>query len=51
MEMGVLVHPQLGLRFDAALLGAFFLRKTALLKKNMIFNDLSMIFHKNGPNN
>ena len=24
MEMGVLVHPQLGLRFGAALPGAFF---------------------------
>ena len=34
MEMGVLVHPQLGLRFGAALPGAFFLRKTALKKKH-----------------
>ena len=36
MEMGVLVHPQLGLRFGAALPGASFIRKTALLRKNMI---------------
>ena len=43
MEMGVLVHPQLGLRFGAALPGA--LRKKALLRKNMIFNDFQMIFH------
>ena len=50
MEMGVLVHPQLGLRFGAALPGAFFRRKTALLRKNMIFADFSMIFHQNGPN-
>ena len=50
MEMGVLVHPQLGLRFGAALPGAFFfLRKTALLTKNMFFVDFSMIFHQNGP--
>ena len=50
MKMGVLVHPQLGLRFGAALPGAFFLRKTALLRKNMIFNDFQMIFHQNEPN-
>ena len=39
MEIGVLVHPQLGLRFGAALPGAFFSRKITLLKKNMIFDD------------
>ena len=50
MEMGVLVHPQLGLRFGAALPGAFFHRKTSLLRKNMIFDDFQMIFHQNGPN-
>ena len=50
MEMRVLVHPQLGLRFGAALPGAFFLRKIELLRKNMIFHDFQMIFHKNGPN-
>ena len=45
MEMGVLVHPQLGLRFGAALPGAFLRRKTALLRKNMIFDDFQIIFH------
>ena len=46
MEMGVLVHPQLGLRFGAALPVAFFRRKTALLKKQkMIVDDFHMIFH------
>ena len=50
MEMRVLVHPQLGLRFGAALPGAFFVRKTAILNKNMIFADFQMIFHQNGPN-
>ena len=50
MEMGVLVHPQLGLRFGAALPGFFFRRKTALFRKNMIFEDFQMIFHENGPN-
>ena len=49
--MGVLVHPQLGLRFGAALPGAFFFsRKTALFRKNLIFDDFQMIFHQNGPN-
>ena len=47
---GVLVHPQLGLRFGAALPGAFFLRKTALFVNNMICYDFQMIFHQNGPN-
>ena len=52
VEMGVLVHPQLGLRFGAAPPGAFFLRKIACTfkKKNMIFDDFQMIFNKNGPN-
>ena len=50
MEMGVLVHPQLGLRFGAALPGAFFSQKNSTLTKNMIFDDFQMIFHKNGPN-
>ena len=41
MKMRVLVHPQLGLRFGAALPGfVFFLRKTTLVRKNMIFDDL-----------
>ena len=35
--MGVLVHPQLGVRFGAALPEAFFLRKTTHLKKKVIF--------------
>ena len=35
MDMGVLVHPQLGLRFGAALPGAFFSEKnTTFAKKN-----------------
>ena len=50
MEMEVLVHPQLGLRFGAALPGAFFRRKIALLRKDMIFHDFQMIFRENGPN-
>ena len=50
MEMGVLVHPQLGLRFGAALPRAFFFRKTALLRKNLIFLDFSMIFYQNEHN-
>ena len=50
MEMGVLVHPQLGLRFGAALPGAFFLVKTSLFRKNTIVDDFQMIFHQNGPN-
>ena len=50
MEIGVLVHPQLGLRFGAALPGAFFRRKTQLCEKNIIFDDFSMIVHQNEPN-
>ena len=50
MELDVLVHPQLGLRFGAALPGASFQRKIALLIKNMIFEHFQMIFHQNGPN-
>ena len=50
MKIVVLVHPQLGLRFGAALPGAFFYRKTTLFRKNMIFNDFQMLFHKNRPN-
>ena len=50
MKMEVLVHPQLGLRFGAALPGFFFFRETALLRKNMIFDDFQMIFDQNGPN-
>ena len=45
LETGVLVHPQLGLRFGAALPGLFFSRKTTLLRKNMIFDAFCMIFH------
>ena len=46
MEMGVLVHPQLGLRFGAALPGAFlFWEKTALFTNKHYFlwfsNDFS----------
>ena len=50
MEMGVLVHPQLCDLCGAALPGAFFLRKTPLSRKNMIFYDFQMIFDQNGPN-
>ena len=50
MKMGVLVHPQLGLRFGAALPGAFLIGKTALFIKNMILYDFQMIFNQNGPN-
>ena len=51
MEMGVLVHPQLGLRFGAALPGAFFYQKNSTFeKKNMIFYDFQMFFHQNGAN-
>ena len=50
MEIGVLVHPQLGLRFGAALPGAFFSGENKLLRKNMIFDDFQMILHQNGPN-
>ena len=50
MEVLVLVHPQLGLRFGAALPGPFFVRKTRLFRKNMLFYDFQMIFHENGPN-
>ena len=44
------MHPQLGLLCGAALPGAFFIGKTSLFRKNMIFDNLSMIFHQNGPN-
>ena len=47
MEMGVLVHPQLGLRFGAALPGAFFSQKNSTFVKKLIFDDFSMIFHEN----
>ena len=49
MEMGVLVHPQLGLRFGAAL-PFFFLGKQHFYKKNMICHVFQMIFDQNGPN-
>ena len=48
--MGVLVHPQLGLRFGAALPEAFFSQKNSTFEKNMIFDDFQMIFDHNGPN-
>ena len=48
LEMGVLVHPQLGLRFGAALPGAFFPRKQHFWKKKIA--DFRMIFDQNGPN-
>ena len=38
-----------GLRFGAALPGAFFSRKNMTFVKNMIFDDFQMIFHQNGP--
>ena len=50
METGVLVHPQLGLLFGAALPGAFFSEKSSTFEKNLIFYDFQMIFHQNGPN-
>ena len=40
LEMGGLVHPQLGLLCGPALPGAFCYRKTWLLRKSMIFNML-----------
>ena len=45
LEMGVLVHPQLGLRFGAALPGAFFCRKTTFLRHKIHFHDVQMFFH------
>ena len=51
MEMGVLVHPQLGLRFCAALPGAFLSEKNAnFAKKKKILYVFSMMFHQNEPN-
>ena len=50
LEMGVLVYPQLGLRFGAALPGAFFSGKNITFVKKMIFDYFQMIFHQNGPN-
>ena len=50
MKMGVLVHPQLGLRFGAALPGPFFSQKNSTFEKNIIFDDFQMIFHENGHN-
>ena len=50
MKIGVLVHPQLGLRFGAALPGAFFSQKNCTFEKNRVFQDFQMIFHENGPN-
>ena len=44
MEMGVLVHPQLGLRFGAALPGAFFSQKNSTFRKKHAFCDLSNDF-------
>ena len=49
VEIGVLVHPQLGLRFGAAM--PFFIQpKNNTLPKNMILYAFQMIFYKNGPN-
>ena len=45
IEMGVLVHPQHGLRCGEALPGAFFLRKTTLSQKKYVFYDVQLIFH------
>ena len=50
MEILVLVHPQLGLLFGAALPGAFFSQKNNTLKKNLTFYDFQMVFDQNGPN-
>ena len=48
MELGALVHPQLGLRFGAALPGAFLsAEKQHFYEKNMIFDDFQMIFNQN----
>ena len=46
LEMGVLVHPQRGLRFGAAL-PFFFVQKKQLLKKNI---DFQMSFVQNTHN-
>ena len=52
MEIGVLVHPQLGLRFGAALpFFLFFYEKPHFCKKkNMIFDDFQLFFYQNEPN-
>ena len=49
MEMGSLVHPQLGLLCGAALPG-FFSQKISTSGNNMIFHDFQIIFDQNGPN-
>ena len=45
-----LVHPNPVFGLVQPCRGLFFLRKTSLLRKNMIFDDFQMIFHQNGPN-
>ena len=50
MEMGVLVHPQLGLRFGAALPETFFSQKNNTFNKKTCFFYFSMIFHQNEHN-
>ena len=49
MNMGVLVHPQLGLRFGTALSGCLFQEKHNFWR-NTIVDDFQMILHRNGPN-
>ena len=44
MEMGVLVHPQLGLRFGAALPGAFFSQKNSTFEKKTRFLMIFKLF-------
>ena len=48
--MGALVHPQLGLRFGAALPGAFCSQNHSTFEKQHAFDDFQKIFHQNGPN-
>ena len=49
--MGVLVHPQLGLRFGAALPGAFFVEeKQHFCEKPLFIFVFLKIFLQTGPN-
>ena len=49
-EIGVLVHPQLGLRFGAALPVYFFSQKNNTFTEKHDFDDFQMIFDQHGPN-
>ena len=50
IEIGVLVHPHSEMLCGAALPGGLlFSRKTSLLRRNIVLNICSMIFHEHGP--